>query len=93
MRIKRNYIVSKEKDLQARFRGFARAKRAVPLPPFYAPGKSRGSVFWNRGLFFFFPFIDSPMHFEFSSTKICSRHSLLLVACYDSTRLGFELRP
>ena len=51
MRIKRNYIVSKEKDLQARFRGFARAKRAVPLPPFYAPGKSRGSVFWNRGLF------------------------------------------
>lgn len=56
MRIKRNYIVSKEKDLQARFRGFARAKRAVPLPPFYAPGKSRGSVFWNRGLFFFFSF-------------------------------------
>lgn len=82
MRIKRNYIVSKEKDLQARFRGFARAKRAVPLPPFYAPGKSRGSVFWNRGLFFFF-FLSSTLR----CTSSFRRQKFVRVTRYSSSRV------
>lgn len=76
MRIKRNYIVSKKK--KKRFAGppsgaRPRGARCALLPSPWTRGYRADRFIGDRG-FFPHPSVDSPMHFELSSTKICSRY-------------------